>query len=105
MGISAWFRPYAFALLFATFASQPLAAQTQKGTLVFAVESLSAPDHGPDPGSDDRAMRSIRRRCMIRWSGSTSQKGGIGPGVAESWELSEDGSDLDIPSASRPEIP
>ena len=37
-------------------------------------------------------MRSTRRRCTIRWSGSTCRKGGIGPGVARSWELAEDGS-------------
>ena len=42
MGISARFKPYTLALLFAAFVCHPVAAQTQKGTLVFAVESLSA---------------------------------------------------------------
>ena len=91
MGISTRFRPYAFALLLAAFACHPLAAQTQKGTLVFAVESLGAQTLDPilegRPGNADLPGGDVR----IRWSASTSQKGGVGPGVAERWELSEDG--------------
>ncbi len=91
MGISAWFRPYAFALLFATFASQPLAAQTQKGTLVFAVESLSA--QTLDPILEGRPGNAIYQAVMYdSLVGFDLQKGGIGPGVAQSWELAEDGS-------------
>src|SRR6476619_2330226 len=90
MGISAWFRPYAFALLFATFASQPLAAQTQKGTLVFAVESLSA--QTLDPILEGRPGNAIYQAAMYdSLVGFDFKKGGVGPGVAERWELSPDG--------------
>ena len=91
MGISARFRPYAFALLFAAFACHPLAAQTQKGTLVFAVESLSA--QTLDPILEGRPGNAIYQAAMYdSLVGFDLQKGGIGPGVAQSWELAEDGS-------------
>ena len=90
MGISARFRPYAFALLFAAFACHPLAAQTQKGTLIFAVESLSA--QTLDPILEGRPGNAIYQAAMYdSLVGFDLQKGGIGPGVAQSWELAEDG--------------
>jgi ABC-type transport system substrate-binding protein len=47
MGSSALSKIYAVMLWLALLACNPLAAQTQKGTLVFAVESLSAQTMDP----------------------------------------------------------
>ncbi len=90
MGISARFKPYTLALLFAAFVCHPVAAQTQKGTLVFAVESLSA--QTLDPILEARPGNAIYQAVMYdSLVGFDLQKGGVGPGVALSWELAEDG--------------
>jgi peptide/nickel transport system substrate-binding protein len=68
----------------------PLAAQTQKGALVFAVESLSA--QTLDPILEARPGNAIYQAPMYdSLIGFDLDKGGIGPGVAERWELSPDG--------------
>jgi peptide/nickel transport system substrate-binding protein len=68
----------------------PVAAQTQKGTLLFAVESLSA--QTMDPILEARPGNAIYQAPMYdSLVGFNLEKGGIGPGVAETWELSQDG--------------
>src|SRR3954454_5702196 len=91
MDCSKLFRVSALALGLAVSAWTPLAAQTQKGTLVFAVESLSA--QTLDPILEGRPGNAIYQAAMYdSLVGFDLQKGGIGPGVAQSWELAEDGS-------------
>src|SRR5882672_7349369 len=71
-------------------AMMPLRAQDQKGTLVFAVESLSA--QTLDPILEGRPGNAVYQAVM--WDslvGFDLEKGGIGPGVAERWERSADG--------------
>src|SRR5579883_3459284 len=66
------------------------AAQEQKGTLFFAAESLSA--QTMDPILEGRPGNAIYQAPMYdSLVGFDIQKGGIGPGVAQSWELSADG--------------
>src|SRR6478672_9709147 len=89
MGISARFKPYTLALLFAALVWHPVAAQTQKGTLVFTVESLSA--QTLDPILEARPGNAIYQAAMYdSLVGFDLDKGGTGPGVAERWELAED---------------
>ena len=77
-----------FALIFA--ASGALRAQDQKGTLVFAVESLGA--QTLDPILEGRPGNAVYQAVMYdSLVGFNLAKGGIGPGVAERWELSTDG--------------
>ena len=47
-----------------------------------------------DPGfwKGEPLMLTTRHQCLIRWRGFDYDKGGIGPGVAERWELASDGS-------------
>ncbi len=69
---------------------QPLAAQEQKGTLVFAVESLAA--QTLDPILEQRPGNAVYQAAMYdSLVGFDLEKGGLGPGVAESWKLSDDG--------------
>jgi peptide/nickel transport system substrate-binding protein len=76
--------------LLALLAAAPAAAQTQKGTLVFAVESLGA--QTMDPILEARPGNAIYQAPMYdSLIGFDLEKGGIGPGVAERWELSDDG--------------
>ena len=90
MGISARLGTWAFVLLCFASAGRLCAAETQKGTLVFAVESLSA--QTMDPILEGRPGNAIYQAPMYdSLIGFDLQKGGVGPGVAESWELSEDG--------------
>jgi peptide/nickel transport system substrate-binding protein len=90
MGIAARSTLCALALWLVALAGNPLAAETQKGTLVFAVESLSA--QTMDPILEGRPGNAIYQAPMYdSLIGFDLQKGGIGPGVAEAWELSEDG--------------
>jgi peptide/nickel transport system substrate-binding protein len=90
MGISTRSRLCALALCLVASACQALAAEMQKGTLVFAVESLSA--QTMDPILEGRPGNAIYQAPMYdSLVGFDLQNGGIGPGVAESWELSEDG--------------
>jgi peptide/nickel transport system substrate-binding protein len=68
----------------------PLLAQEQKGTLVFAVESLGA--QTLDPILEGRPGNAVYQAAMYdSLVGFNFEKGGVGPGVAERWELSKDG--------------
>ena len=65
------------------------AAQTQKGTLVFTVESLGA--QTLDPILEGRPGNAVYQAAMYdSLVGFDLDKGGTGPGVAERWELAED---------------
>src|SRR3954467_2795085 len=78
----------AAALVFAGFA--PLQAQDQKGTLVFAVESLSA--QTLDPILEGRPGNAVYQAAMYdSLVGFNLENIGVGPGVAERWGLSPDG--------------
>ena len=64
----------------------PLCAQDQKGTLVFAVESLGA--QTLDPILEGRPGNAVYQAVMYdSLIGFDLEKGGVGPGVAERWEL------------------
>ena len=68
----------------------PLEAQEQKGTLVFAVESLAA--QTLDPILEGRPGNAVYQAAMFdSLVGFNLEKGGLGPGVAESWTMAEDG--------------
>jgi peptide/nickel transport system substrate-binding protein len=68
----------------------PVQAQDQKGTLVFAVESLGA--QTLDPILEGRPGNAVYQAAMYdSLVGFNLEKGGVGPGVAERWELSPDG--------------
>ncbi len=83
-------RIWAFVASVFILAGPSLAAETQKGTLLFAVESLSA--QTMDPILEARPGNAIYQAPMYdSLVGFDVQKGGIGPGVALSWDLSEDG--------------
>src|SRR3982074_1386837 len=78
------------AVLLALFLGAPIAAQEQKGTLVFAVESLAA--QTLDPILEARPGNATYQAAMYdSLVGFDLAKGGLGPGVAERWVLSEDG--------------
>lgn len=78
----------ALALVFAAIA--PLRAQEQKGTLVFAVETLGA--QTLDPILEGRPGNAVYQAVMYdSLVGFDAAKGGVGPGVAERWELAPDG--------------
>lgn len=71
-------------------AASPLAAQEQKGTLIFAVESLAA--QTLDPILEGRPGNAVYQAAMYdSLVGFNLEKGGIGPGVAESWTMADDG--------------
>jgi peptide/nickel transport system substrate-binding protein len=90
MGFSALSWISALVLWLTAMACSPLAAQTQKGALIFAVESLSA--QTMDPILEARPGNAIYQAPMYdSLVGFDIEKGGAGPGVAQSWELSEDG--------------
>src|ERR1700716_64577 len=83
-------RAVALAVAVIAAAAAPLAAQDQKGTLVFAVESLGA--QTLDPILEGRPGNAVYQAAMYdSLVGFDLEKGGIGPGVAERWEMSEDG--------------
>src|SRR5438477_10491630 len=68
----------------------PLRAQDQKGTLVFAVETLGA--QTLDPILEGRPGNAVYQAVMYdSLVGFDLAKGGVGPGVAEKWQLSPDG--------------
>jgi peptide/nickel transport system substrate-binding protein len=68
----------------------PAAGQEQKGTLVFAVESLAA--QTLDPILETRPGNAVYQAAMYdSLTGFDLEKGGVGPGVAERWTLSGDG--------------
>jgi peptide/nickel transport system substrate-binding protein len=91
------FNTWAGAALLASALWHPaLAADTkaeipkQKGTLIFAVDSLSA--QTLDPILEGRPGNAVYQAAMYdSLVGFDTQKGGVGPGVAETWELSDDG--------------
>lgn len=90
MGYTVLPRACAAALLAALTASIPAKAQDQKGTLVFAVESLAA--QTLDPILEARPGNAVYQAVMYdSLVGFNLKKGGIGPGVAESWTLAPDG--------------
>jgi peptide/nickel transport system substrate-binding protein len=90
MGISGRFTICASAFALAVLVYHPVAAETQKGDLVFAVESLAA--QTLDPILEQRPGNAVYQAVMYdSLVGFDLQKGGIGPGVAERWELSADG--------------
>jgi peptide/nickel transport system substrate-binding protein len=79
----------ALALLLATATTNAFAAD-QKGTLVFAVESLGA--QTLDPILEGRPGNAVYQAVMYdSLIGFDNAKGGVGPGVAEKWVMSEDG--------------
>ncbi len=66
------------------------AAQEPKGTLIFAVESLAA--QTLDPILEGRPGNAVYQAAMYdSLVGIDLDKGGVGPGVAERWDMSEDG--------------
>lgn len=68
----------------------PTVAQEPKGSLVFAVESLAA--QTLDPILEQRPGNAVYQAVMYdSLVGFDIEKGGLGPGVAESWKLSDDG--------------
>ncbi|MGD9615259.1 MAG: ABC transporter substrate-binding protein [Alphaproteobacteria bacterium] len=91
------FNIWAGAALLAASMWHPAVAQdrqaakpTQKGTLVFAVDSLAA--QTLDPILEGRPGNAVYQAAMYdSLVGFDLTKGGVGPGVAEKWELSEDG--------------
>ena len=83
-------RAAALAGAIALVAGSPVCAQDQKGTLVFAVESLGA--QTLDPILEGRPGNAVYQAAMYdSLVGFDVAKGGVGPGVAERWELSPDG--------------
>src|SRR5262245_8927462 len=83
-------RAAALATVLLAAAALPLAAQDQKGTLVFAVESLGA--QTLDPILEGRPGNAVYQAVMYdSLVGFNVEKGGLGPGVAERWELAPDG--------------
>ncbi len=92
----------AFALVVAAIA--PLRAQDQKGTLVFAVESLSA--QTLDPILEGRPGNAVYQAVMYdSLVGFNLAKGGVGPGVAERWEACARRPQLDLFHPARPDLP
>ena len=78
------------ALALAAALAAPAVAQEPKGTLVFAVESLSAQTF--DPILEGRPGNAVYQAAMYDTLVSFNfEKGGIGPGVAERWTMSPDG--------------
>jgi peptide/nickel transport system substrate-binding protein len=77
-------------ILLALCASAPSTAQEPKGTLIFAVESLAA--QTLDPILETRPGNAVYQAPMYdSLVGFDLDKGGVGPGVAERWLMSEDG--------------
>lgn len=69
----------------------PVPAQEQKGTLIVALDTLGA--QTMDPILEGRAPQAHYQAPVFdSLVGFDYTKGGIGPGVAERWELAADGS-------------
>jgi peptide/nickel transport system substrate-binding protein len=80
----------AAALWHPVMAAEKADVPKQKGTLVFAVDSLSA--QTLDPILEGRPGNAVYQAAMYdSLVGFDVGKGGVGPGVAEKWELSDDG--------------
>ena len=72
------------------FIWSPLAAAEQKGTLVIALDTLGG--QNLDPILETRASHAhFQAPVFDSLVGFDFEKGGIGPGVAERWELAKDG--------------
>ena len=83
-------RHAALVAVLAVFCWSPAVGQPAKGTLIFAVESLSA--QTMDPILEARPGNAIYQAPMYdSLVGFDLDKGGTGPGVAERWVLSDDG--------------
>ena len=83
-------RTATLAVALAIAAEAPLRAQDQKGTLVFAVETLGA--QTLDPILEGRPGNAVYQAVMYdSLVGFDLEKGGVGPGVAERWEMTLDG--------------
>src|SRR5689334_9923106 len=83
-------RNFALAALLAVLPAAPTWAQNQTGILVFAVETLAA--QTLDPILEGRPGNAVYQAAMYdSLVGFNVGKGGVGPGVAEKWELSQDG--------------
>ena len=71
----------------------------RKGTLIFAVESLAA--QTLDPILEGRPGNAVYQAAMYdSLVGFDLEKGGVGPGVAERWVMSEDGLSWTFPGES-----
>jgi len=71
-------------------ATGPVAAQDRKGTLVVAIDSLAA--QNLDPILETRPGHAHYHAPMYdALVGFNFERGGIGPGVAERWEMADDG--------------
>lgn len=83
------FLPAVCALL-SVAAFAPASAQEPKGTLVFAVETLAA--QTLDPILEQRPGNALYQAAMFdSLVGFDVENGGVGPGVAESWTMADDG--------------
>ena len=80
-----------FFIIFAALVWPPLAAaESQKGTLVIALDTLGG--QTMDPILEGRAPHAHYQAPVFdALVGFNFEKGGIGPGVAERWELAADG--------------
>ncbi len=79
-----------FGFVLAVLAWGPLSAQDQKGTLVIALDTLGG--QTMDPILEGRAPHAHYQAPVFdALVGFDFEKGGIGPGVAERWELADDG--------------
>ena len=77
-------------LLIVAFAWSPLSAAEQEGTLVVALESLGG--QSMDPIQEGRPTNAhIQAPVFDSLLGYNYEKGGVGPGVATRWVLSDDG--------------
>jgi ABC-type transport system substrate-binding protein len=78
------------AALAVLFAWMPLSAADQKGTLIVALESLGG--QSMDPIMEGRPTNAhIQAPVFDSLLGYDYEKGGVGPGVATRWVLSDDG--------------
>jgi peptide/nickel transport system substrate-binding protein len=83
-------RKLALASVLVAAGATQAAAQNQTGTLIFAVETLGG--QTMDPILEGRPGNAVYQSPMYdSLVGFDFAKGGVGPGVAERWVLSEDG--------------
>ncbi len=79
-----------FPLLLIAWVGTPLATEDQKGTLIIALDTLGG--QTMDPILEGRAPHAHYQAPVFdALIGFNYEKGGLGPGVAERWELAEDG--------------
>ena len=86
--LKGWLLPVLLALACSPLAA--VAAEAQQGTLVVAIDTLGA--QSMDPIQESRSPHAHYQAPMYdAIVGFNFEKGGAGPGVAERWELAEDG--------------